>query len=340
MLAIAGLAVIMASCNTNYEKTASGLTYKIFKGDGKQKLKAGDVVKINASVKISPRDTILFSTKNHVPEYVPIDTSSRQSHDFNEVLKLCSVGDSLVVVSQVDTLVKRGMAQYNGMLKRGDQIFTSIKVLKAFASREEQGKDQQQEMEREKGKEVAELESYLQKKGIKAQKTGNGVYVEQLNAVAGEKPVNGKQVTVNYRGSLLDNGKVFDSNMDTSFHHVQPFSFVLGAGQTIRGWEEGLLTLAKGSKGNIYIPSLLGYGPPGAPPAIPGYAPLKFEVEVLNIADAPPMKQQMPGAGMQQDPRQQQQDPRQQQQDPRTQQGANRQQDPRQQQSATQQQRP
>ncbi len=164
MLSIAGLAVIMASCNTNYEKTDSGLTYKIFKGDGKQKLKNGDIVKINATIKITPRDTVLFTTGGRLPEYVPVDTSSRQSHDYNEVLKLCSVGDSLVVVSQVDTLVKRNMAQYNNMLKRGDQIQTSMKFLKVFSSREDQAKDQQQEMEKEKTKEVAQLQDYLQKK--------------------------------------------------------------------------------------------------------------------------------------------------------------------------------
>lgn len=106
MLAIAGLAIILASCNTNYEKTASGLTYKIFKGDGKQKLKVGDIAKIFALIKISPRDTTLYSTGNHMPEYVPIDTATRLSHNFDEVLKLCSVGDSLITVSQVDTLVK------------------------------------------------------------------------------------------------------------------------------------------------------------------------------------------------------------------------------------------
>lgn len=334
MLAIAALAGIMASCNTNYEKTASGLTYRIIKGNGTQKLKAGDIVKINATIKITPRDTVLFTTGGRLPEYVPVDTSSRLSHDYNEVLKLASVGDSLIVVSQVDTLVKRNLAQYNGMLKRGDQILTSMRILKAFSNREDQVKDQQQEMEKERNKEVSELADYLKKKGIKAQKTENGVFVEQVSAGSAEKPVNGKQVTVNYRGSLLNNGKVFDSNMDTAFHHVQPFSFVLGANQTIRGWEEGLLTLSKGAKGNIYIPSLLGYGPPGAPPAIPGYAPLKFEVQVLDIANAPARPAQMPGrAGMQGDPGQQQdprsqQDPRQQ-QDPHQQQGANQQQSPR-----------
>src|SRR5919112_1943304 len=110
MLTIAGLALIVASCNTNYEKTRSGLTYKIFKGGSKQKLKAGDIVKVNATIKISPRDTVLFTTGNRLPEYVPVDTSTRLTHDFTEVLKFCSVGDSLVAVSQVDTLVKRNMA--------------------------------------------------------------------------------------------------------------------------------------------------------------------------------------------------------------------------------------
>src|SRR3954467_12925505 len=212
MLAIAAIAITVASCNTNYEKTPSGLTYKIFKGKGGQKLKAGDIAKINATIKITPRDTVLFTTGGRLSEYIPVDTSSRLTHDYNEVLKLCSVGDSLVVVSQVDTLVKRNMAQYNGMLRRGDQILTSMRIVKAFSNREEQAKDQEQDLEKEKTREVADLENFLKKKGIKAQKTQNGVFVEQISAGTTEKPVNGKQVTVNYRGSLLNTGKVFDSN--------------------------------------------------------------------------------------------------------------------------------
>ena len=325
MLAIAGLAIVMASCNTNYQKTASGLSYKIFKGDNKQKLKFGDIVKINASIKITPKDTVLFTTAGHVPEYIPVDTTTRLTHDFNEVLRLCAVGDSLIVVSQVDTLVKRGMAQYNEMFKRGDQIVTTIKVLKAL-SREEQPKDQQAEMEKERAKEVAQIENYLKQKGIKAQKTENGAFVEILNPGAAQKVAAGKQVSINYKGSLLESGKVFDSNMDTTFHHAEPYLFVVGAQQSIRGLEEGMLLLGKGGKGNIYIPSLLGYGPPGSPPAIPGYASLKFEVVVNDVTDAPPMQQRgMPGmqGGDPRDPRNQQdpraqQDPRE--QDPREQQ--------------------
>ncbi len=145
--------------------------------------------------------------------------------------------------------------------------------------------------------------------------------------LSAEKVQSGKQVTVNYTGALLENGKVFDSNTDTAFHHVQPFSVVVGGGQTIRGWEEGLQKLSVGGKGNIYIPSLLGYGPQGMPPTIPKFSSLKFTVEVVKMEDAPAQPQMPMGrgraanpndGGAQQDPRQV--DPRQQGSDPRQQQ--------------------
>lgn len=286
MFAIAGLAILMASCSTNYEKTKSGLAYKIIKGKGGAKLKFGDIVKINGTIKIAPRDTVLFSTTN-MSEYVPVDTSSRLSHDFNEVLRLCSVGDSLITIAQVDTLVNKGQADYKGFFKRGDQIVTGLRIVKAFAGREDVMKDQQQEMEKEKVREVADLQALLNKKGIKAEKTENGVMVEVLNPGGAEKVMSGKQVTVNYTGSLLENGKKFDSNTDTTFHHMQPYPFVVGGGQTIKGWEEGILKMGVGGKANLYIPAMMGYGPQGNPPVIPRFAALKFEVEVLKMEDAP-----------------------------------------------------
>lgn len=328
MFAVAGLAIALASCSTNYEKTKSGLAYKIIKGKGGEKLKAGDIVKINGTIKIAPKDTILFSTSN-MAEYVPVDTSSRLTHDFNEVLRLCSVGDSLITIAQVDTLVKKGTADYKGFFKRGDQIVTGLRLVKAFGSREEMMKDQQQEMENEKVREIANLEKQLNAKGTKAEKTENGVFVEMINPGTPEKVLTGKQVIVNYTGSLLENGKKFDSNTDTAFHHTQPFPFVVGSGQTIRGWEEGILKMGVGGKANLYIPAMMGYGPQGMPPTIPRYAALKFEVEVLKMEDAPPqpkmpmgMKQQGQGNPQQGNPQQgnQQQDPNQQPQQQRPQQ--------------------
>jgi len=133
LLSVLCVAMIVASCNTQYDKTPSGLTYKIIKGDasGKQKFKAGDIIKINGVVKVKGKDSVLFSSYGRLPEYVPYDTSSRKTHDFTEVLKYASVGDSIIAVAQIDTLVKMQALQYSDVFKKGDQITYNIKLLKA-----------------------------------------------------------------------------------------------------------------------------------------------------------------------------------------------------------------
>jgi FKBP-type peptidyl-prolyl cis-trans isomerase FkpA len=287
LLAIAGLTFMIASCNTNYEKTKSGLAYKIFSQGKGEKLKPGQIVKINGQVTIAPKDSILFNTFGHLPEYLPFDTSSRETHDFTEVLKFAKVGDSMVVIAQVDTLVKKGAVQYNDFLKKGDQIVYKVKILGVFNSEEEKVKDQQMEMEKEKEREIADLAAYLKKNNITAQKTENGVFVQVIEPGTGPKVKNGDQISVNYTGSLLSTGKVFDSNVDTSFKHPEPFMFVTGTGSAIQGWEEGFQFFGKGGKGVLYIPAMMGYGPAGNGREITPYAALKFEVEVKDVSMPP-----------------------------------------------------
>ncbi|WP_207494022.1 FKBP-type peptidyl-prolyl cis-trans isomerase [Aridibaculum aurantiacum] len=294
ILAFAALAIAMASCNTSYEKTETGLAYKIIKDGKGEKLKHGQIIKINGMVKISPKDSTLFTTYGSMPVYLKIDTTQKKSHDFNEVLKFASVGDSLVTVAQVDTLVKLGLAQYNDVLKKGQQMTTTLRILKVIANEQEQVADQQKEMESFKQREIAQLEAYLKKNNIKAERTENGVFVEIKEKGQGATATAGNEISVNYTGSLVENGKKFDSNVDTTFGHTDPIKFVLGQGRVIRGWEEGLQKFAKGGKGTLYIPSLLAYGPPGQAPEIPPYAALKFEVEVLDINTNPAPQQQDP----------------------------------------------
>lgn len=293
-LLIAGIALGFAACNPQYEKTSSGLAYKIYKGDGKQKLKHGQVIKINGIVKVSGKDTVLYTTYGRLPEYLPVDTTIKNSHSFDEILKYASVGDSIVAVAQADTLVKTGRAQYTDWLKQHDEIITSIKILAAFDNQQAQAADQQKEVTKLQQGEVAAVQKHLNKKGIKAVKTANGVFVEVKNPGQGPKIAAGQQVTVNYKGYLMEDGKVFDSNIDTAHGHVQPFSFVVGSGQTIPAWDEGFQYFGKGGKGTLYVPSLMGYGPGGRPPVIPPLANLVFEVEVTDVGAPDPSTQQQP----------------------------------------------
>ncbi|KAH7683026.1 Peptidyl-prolyl cis-trans isomerase Fpr3/Fpr4-like protein [Dioscorea alata] len=88
----------------------------------------------------------------------------------------------------------------------------------------------------------------------------------------------GDRIKVHYRGTLTD-GKVFDS----SFERGDPIEFELGAGQVIKGWDQGLLGMCVGEKRKLKIPSKLGYGDQGSPPTIPGGATLIFETELVAV---------------------------------------------------------
>lgn len=102
-------------------------------------------------------------------------------------------------------------------------------------------------------------------------------YIDEVVGT-GPSPQKGQQVTVHYTGTLED-GKKFDSSRDRN----QPFTFTIGIGQVIKGWDEGVMSMKVGGKRKLIIPSDLGYGSRGAPPAIPPNATLTFEVELLSV---------------------------------------------------------
>ncbi len=110
-------------------------------------------------------------------------------------------------------------------------------------------------------------------------KTASGLEYEDLVEGTGPTPQRGQKVTVHYVGTLT-NGKKFDSSRDRG----QPFSFTIGVGQVIAGWDEGVGSMQVGGKRKLTIPASLGYGARGAGNVIPPNATLIFEVELLGIS--------------------------------------------------------
>ena len=92
----------------------------------------------------------------------------------------------------------------------------------------------------------------------------------------------GDTVSMNYTGRL-QNGAVFDSNVDPTFKHVEPFVFILGAGQVIPGWDKGIIGMKAGEKKTLTITPEDAYGSNGVPGVIPPNSTLIFDVELVSI---------------------------------------------------------
>ena len=108
--------------------------------------------------------------------------------------------------------------------------------------------------------------------------TPSGLQYEEIVVGTGASPKSGQQVTVHYTGWLKD-GTKFDSSVDRH----EPFTFQIGVGQVIRGWDEGVSSMKVGGKRKLIIPPQLGYGARGAGGVIPPNATLYFEVELLGV---------------------------------------------------------
>nr|MBI3612243.1 FKBP-type peptidyl-prolyl cis-trans isomerase [Nitrospirota bacterium] len=108
--------------------------------------------------------------------------------------------------------------------------------------------------------------------------TSSGLSYEDITIGTGPAAKGGQTVSVHYTG-WLENGTKFDSSKDRK----QPFDFLLGMGQVIKGWDEGVQGMQVGGVRKLTIPSALGYGARGAGGVIPPHATLIFEVELLKV---------------------------------------------------------
>jgi FKBP-type peptidyl-prolyl cis-trans isomerase FkpA len=287
------IAIALAACSPNagFKKTKSGLKYKIISDEKNSVVKKGQFIKVHFTQKMG--DSVLNSSFEGLPTYAPVD-SVGPIYNPVEIFPLLRKGDSAVVIMETDSLYKQ-QAERPPYVKKGDKLTLTFRVVDVLSDEQALRDDQMKIFNEQKAKEVQDIDAYLKKNNIVAQKTEKGTFVVIKEQGTGPVADSGKAVKVMYTGKTFG-GKVFDSNVDTTFGHTDPYTLVIGSRGAIEGWDDGLRLFNKGAKGTMYIPSMLAYGgnpPPGAP--FKAFENLVFDVHVVDITEAPKRSEmQMP----------------------------------------------
>lgn len=287
-LTIACLTIVLftSSCKNDEKKgtSKSGFMYTIIAAETGDKLKSGDIVKVQLKQFID--DSLLNSTYDNMPIYVKVDTSQRP-FDFTELLPEMKVNDSAVCVFPVKEIIKRagGSAPIPDVLKNKKNVNVYVKIINRFVSDSLGRSDYEKEMQRFSQASAAKqekdfvaasqrLDSVVKTIKEPVQKLPNGVYIQMLQKGSGAKIKAGDSVAVAYKG-MLDNNTVFETTTPTA-----PFVLVVGEGRAVEGFDSGIMALSFGDKARIYIPAKLAYGANGAGDKIKPFSNLIFEVEV------------------------------------------------------------
>ncbi len=302
LLSVVAIGLAVSACNSvDFKKSKSGLPYKVFASEKGDSVKVGSIIKFSYQQLLN--DSVIFPQKDQpvTPFYLQVEPQG-QPYDISEVLPSLKEGDSVYAVQMVDTFMARAAKNPQAQplppqFKKGDKIITTLKVLDVFTNAQEAQADEaktrqaaflnDQKIQQQLGNDDKALKAYFAQNGINAQRVGLGTYVQVLQPGTGPKVENGKFVSLKYKGQTLA-GKVFDTNMDNSFNHTEPLSFVVGGSPMIKGFEEGILGLNKGAKARLFIPSPLAYGAQPPSPEIKPNENLIFDIEVLDVTNQPP----------------------------------------------------
>jgi FKBP-type peptidyl-prolyl cis-trans isomerase FkpA len=280
------LATSITSCS-KYDKTESGLEYKILKDSvGDVFPEKGGYITFWFEIQTDKDSTI--DSQFSDPNAVMIETPEvLHKASIEEGFLLLTEGDSAVFLLNADSLyantfhrplppsVKPG--SNIRMIIRIDKVFTKKFVDSAIAANKEQQElAMLAEFETYK-KDSIIIQDYLKKNKLKGQATLGGAYVVKLkeNKATDLFIAPGDTIETTYVGKLLIEGTEFDKSKDGDY-----FKFMVGMGQVIKGWDQCFQKMKRGEKAILLIPSRLAYGSRGAGGAIPPDAPLMFTVEV------------------------------------------------------------
>jgi len=278
------LAAISCGKKDDYKSSEDGYKYKFIKeGSGDEPVE-GKYFLFHMSYG-PDEDSVIFSTANldrPSGAFCAFDKWDNNGKFF-KFLKTMQIGDSALL--KIDAGNFYGQTLYSSMpsgMTKEDTLLIKVGAYDIvgpfqFTMMSKPG------MKAQHDQDIQKLQSYFEENNIENVKsTESGLHYVIHEQGSGATPQTGDNITVHYTGKLID-GTKFDSSLDRD----EPFSFKVGVGQVIMGWDEGLMELSEGSKATLYIPSTMAYGEKGAGSSIPPNSILIFDVELIKInADA------------------------------------------------------
>lgn len=297
----------MAACNSGSSEktTASGYKYQVVvDADGKVPAD-GEFMILNMKY-IDQNDSVWVNTVEMDRPSVIMKQDSvwkASGMPLEEMLADAGKGDSMVITLATDDLFKGGQMPPN--VKPGEKFTIQIGVADVLTEEEMQGWQQdmmekqrvkaEKQMADQLEKDKSIIQKFFEENNIDAQTTESGLSYVITQEGTGEQAKAGDQVRVNYTGHVLG-GAYFDTSSKEVAEEkglpimpgreYGPFTFTLGQGAVIKGWDEGIALLKEGGKATLYIPSTLAYGPRQRSAEIGPNAILVFEVELVEVVDS------------------------------------------------------
>ncbi|MDR0603691.1 MAG: FKBP-type peptidyl-prolyl cis-trans isomerase [Bacteroidales bacterium] len=265
--------LFLISCSSGYEgyeETGTGLYYRFYVENATRHVPENDeIISIVMSIQ-TEKDSIVQEAKQmKIAMQKP-----KFRGDIFEALSLMHEGDSASFIINAK--------QYYNMYHYGQvpsfvkddktMLWFTVKIDTIMSIEEYQSFVNRTRYE----KEINDIVTYMQQNNIMASPLSSGLYYVETKVGQGSTPQKGQSCTVNYTGKLLD-GTIFDSSVGRG-----PYSFQLGVGQVIQGWEEGIALMKKNGSATLIIPSYLAYGERDMG-NIPPNSPLVFEIELMDI---------------------------------------------------------
>lgn len=288
---------VLYSCNKT-QTTSDGIEYKYI-NQGDKETQDGEFVMYHFTAKTGSDSLFISSYDQPVPPYLQHLDSAEAKTGIDEIFLNLNSGDSIVINSTAEKIfTPEGVPPF---LENDEAVTISIGVINVLEEEvfedyfndlvAEQQKKQTEQAGVQLDEDVQTIESYIQENNLDASKTASGLYYVIEEEGSGAQVEQGDKISVNYTGYVLD-GTVFDTSIESKAKEsdtydenrpYEPFTFDVGQGMVIPGWDEGLQLLKEGAKAKFLIPSPLAYGPSQRGAVIVPNSILIFDVEVTDV---------------------------------------------------------